>query len=150
MDGLRKQVVGKGTFYWKITKKDVQPMNICIEAAKENECEFIVDQQTNGRHRRFGYYRSYKDFKNDYTRENVHFYEIINKGSDCKLYFDIEYLNENEAFIHEIMRSIETHYEAYFNLKWDADTVFMCSAHGIGESAGWKNMQKILLSRGVG
>ena len=91
MNGIVKTTVSNGVFYHKIrTDTERKPKHVCIEEANENECEFITqfDDPNNKRHIKFGYFKSFADYRKDYGKSNVHSYEIISR--DCKLYFDIE------------------------------------------------------------
>jgi hypothetical protein len=141
---LKCEVQGKGTFFWKTKKvKELKPKNICIEEAKANGCEFVVDRQLTPSRRQFGYYKSVNDYRDDIGLENIHAYEVIT--DECKLYFDIEYPKTetcDESFINEVIASIKPNYEEFFKVKFDEQAVYMCYAHGTGEQGHFLNKQK--------
>ena len=130
-----------GTFFHKIkTKTEEKPKNICIEEENKNNCEFIIDQQTNEKHRIFGYYKDVDDYLIDNKFNNTHSYEILNK--ECKLYFDIEYQNNDAYFFDEIISSISKHYKAFFKQQLNQDDLCISTASGIGECSSWKGKEK--------
>lgn len=144
MDGIIITTIGNGKYYYKIkTNTDIKPKHLCIEEAIANECELIIERQTNERHRMFGYYKSVDDYRNTHSLTNVHAYEVICR--ECKLYFDIEYKHTattTEDFINDIKASITKHFEAFFKQELKEEHLMISCATGIGESASWKGVQK--------
>ena len=98
MDGIIMTTSGNGTFYHQ-NQKDAKrkPNHVCIEEAIVNDCEVIVQVDQTERHRIFGYFKSFAEYCENYSKSNIPTYEIICR--ECKLCFDIEYKTDSADFL---------------------------------------------------
>jgi len=141
MDHIRCSQTNNGLFFYKIVSDPkVKPKDICIKQAIKSKAEFVIEKQTNEKHREFGYYKSLDNYISENGYKNIHAYEILYR--ECKLYFDIEYTNNDNQFINDILKSIKKHFKAFFKMDLIDDNIYISSASGIGESASFKDVQK--------
>jgi len=137
---IKTQIIKSGTYFWKTTRTEEKPKHICIDASKQNGCEFLIEQQLNEKHRRFAYFKDVDAFISDYSFKNNHAYEIL--VGECKLYFDIEYLDHGDEYLETLIECIAKHYHAYFKHELDRNALMISTASGVGECGSWSGKLK--------
>ena len=113
-----------------------------IKDAESQSHEFLTDEQYRYTDvygiihttRQFIHYKDWESYVQIHEHKNRHAYEVIN-DADCKLYFDIEFYENNIytepsiLFSNDIMPSIKKHYEAYYGMKLDDDDLGISSTN---------------------
>ena len=105
-----------------------------IEYAEKNDDKYIVAFQYNEKcARRYTSYEDLKEYITDNKYKNKHAYEILKRGNECKLYLDIEFVNEDEndfepntLKFEEIKQSLKKHYKEYFKMELEDVDMFIC------------------------
>ena len=121
-----------------------------IEYAEKNDDEYIVAFQYNDKcARRYTSYEDLKEYITDNKYKNKHAYEILKKGDKCKLYLDIEFVNDDENDFEpnnfkfeEIKQSLKKHYKEYF--KMELEKVVIGKENGKIHIILWLQMAIIL------
>ena len=131
-----------------------------IEYSEKNNIEFIVASQYNESNgRKYKTYKDVDEYINENENKNKQAYEILKGGNECKLYMDIEFINEDEKDFNpntlkfeEIKRSLKKHYNEYFKMELKDVDLLICDCSGIGESGIWlgkfKNSYHIIVNNG--
>lgn len=138
MEGIVSADFKGGVFFHKIGCNVVhKPKFICIEQAKRNDCEFVVEVIQSSTYddskpwRKFGYYKDVDSYLDNCGSENNIACEI--GYGDVKLYFDIDYYHsetKTKDLYDVILNSIKKHYEDFFGHPLKDSWLFVCSGSG--------------------